>query len=83
MDVQLGAGLTTWIRVRDRDTGHEYDVNARDPRLRTGLWIILRNYPTNSGHGAMPRPAKHRVTKSGRPYRAATPAEPIKESDNG
>lgn len=58
--------MPTYIRVRDDATGHEYDVDERS--LRAGMTPI-DGYPTNSGPGARPRPAKHRVDKTGRPAR--------------
>lgn len=58
--------MPTYIRVRDDCTGHEVDVDERS--LRPGMTPI-DGYPTNSGPGAVPRPAKHRVDKTGRPAR--------------
>lgn len=71
--------MPTWIRVRDRDTGHEYDLREDDRRVRLGLVDVLTNYPTNTGSAARPRRAKHRVTKSGRPVTRPRPAEDTKE----
>ena len=61
----------TWVRCRDRETGHEFDLSADDPRVRKGLVIVLRNYPENTRPYA--RKAKHRVRKSGK---AITPPKP-------
>lgn len=56
-----------FIRVRDKDTGHEYDVVTPDPAAHE----VLSKYPPNlTGY---PRPAKHRLTK------ATTPAATTKE----
>ena len=59
--------MPTWVRCRDPDTGHEYDLSDRDARVRRGLVEVLTRYPRNAGTGARPRPAKHRVDKAGRP----------------
>lgn len=60
----------TWVRVRDRDTGHQYDVDARalDPAAHEPL--LSPRYP-DLQYGP-PRPPKHRVpkgvtTKAGQP----------------
>lgn len=58
--------MPDWIRCVDDSTGHEVDVDARS--LRPGLTPIP-GYPPNSGPGAVPRPAKHRVDLAGRPAR--------------
>lgn len=59
--------MPTWVRCRDPDTGHEYDLSDRDARVRRSLVEVLTRYPRNAGTGARPRPAKHRVDKAGRP----------------
>ena len=58
-----------FVRVRDKDTGHEYDVteSAVDPDAHE----VLPKYPPNLT--GIPRPAKHRITK------ATTPAAITKE----
>jgi hypothetical protein len=66
--------MPTYIRVRDDTTHHEYDVDARS--LRPGMTPI-DGYPANSGPGAKPRPAKHRVTKDGKPARPRTRTKPV------
>jgi hypothetical protein len=70
--------VPTWVRCRDRDTGHEYDLAEKDLRVRTGRVEVLAGYPTNSGTTARPRPAKHRTDKSGRPVKA----QAVEPADN-
>lgn len=62
--------MPTWVRVKDKSTGHEYDVaeSALDPEVHTRL--SSRKYPDVSGPYARPRPAKHNTTKAGRPANA-------------
>lgn len=48
-----------WVRCRDRDTGHEYDLDDTDARVRRGVVEVLTDYPVNRGRE--PRPAKHRA----------------------
>lgn len=49
-----------FVRVRDKDTGHEYDVAATavDPAAHE----VLKDYPPNLT--GIPRPAKHRTDKA-------------------
>lgn len=54
--------MPTWLRVRDNDTGHEYDVAEGDPRIGKSMELV-KDYPPNSGRTATPRPPKHRVHK--------------------
>ena len=75
--------MPTWVRCRDRDTGHEYDLAENDLRVRTGRVEVITGYPTNSGTTARPRPAKHRTDKSGRPIRRPMPAENTEEVRHG
>jgi hypothetical protein len=65
--------MPTYIRVRSTSTGHEYDCDER--ALRPGMEPIP-GYPPNTGPGARPRPAKHRVDKAGRPARRRTTPDP-------
>lgn len=60
--------MPRFTRVRDRDTGHEYDVppSAFDPDVHVKVNAPSR-YPDLSGPGARPRPAKHRTDKAGQP----------------
>lgn len=73
--------MPTWIRCRDRDTGHEFDLSDIDPRVVDGLVDVLDDYPENSGPDAGPRDQKYRVAKTGRPVRKAAdkPAETSRE----
>lgn len=59
--------MPTWIRVKDRDTGHEYDLHEEDPRLRTDVVEVIKGYPANSSSTAQARAPKHRVDKAGQP----------------
>jgi hypothetical protein len=61
----------TWIRVRDRDTGHEYDLHEESPLLGTAVVTVIEGYPEHSSSSAQPRPPKYRVDKAGQPI---TPA---------
>lgn len=56
--------MSKWVRCRDRDTGHEYDLSEDDPRVRRGRVTVLRDYPENTRDSA--RPAKYRVRKNGK-----------------
>lgn len=58
--------MPTWIRVRDRATGHEYDVadSAFNPDAHERL--SKSQFPNVSGLYARSRPAKHRTDKSGK-----------------
>ncbi|WBQ03023.1 hypothetical protein [Kribbella sp. CA-293567] len=57
----------TWIRVKDVDTGHEFDLHEEDPRLRGTAVEILKDYPENSSSTARARAPKFRVDKAGKP----------------
>jgi hypothetical protein len=59
--------MPEWVRCRDRDTGHEFDLSPEDIRVQDGSVEVLKDYPENSGLTAQPRPAKYRVDKSGQP----------------
>ncbi len=67
--------MTTFVRVRDKDTGHEYDV--AEQAINPDAHLVLRGYPTSD----RARPAKHRTDKAGRPVRrtAGRPATSEKE----
>lgn len=54
--------MPTWIRVRDNDTGDEFDIDPRS--FRQGMTRV-DGYPIVKGPGARPRPAKLRVNKDG------------------
>lgn len=55
-----------YIRVKDRDTKHEFDVLSTDPRIAGGLFIPVNkpHYPPSS----MPRRAKYRKPLGSRGY---------------
>jgi hypothetical protein len=61
--------MPEWVRVRDKDTGHEYDVAPS--AVRDDAHEVLEDYPPNSGTTARPRPPKHRVDKDGKPATGA------------
>lgn len=53
-----------WVRVRDKGTGHEYDV--AEGNVDEEIHEPLKAYPIHRSPD--PRPAKHRVGKNGRAY---------------
>lgn len=59
--------MPEWVRCRDRDTGHEFDLSPEDIRVQDGSVEVLKDYPENASSTAQPRPAKYRVDKSGQP----------------
>lgn len=61
--------MPTYVWCKDDSTGHLVDVDERS--LRDGLTPVA-GYPTNSGPGARPRPAKHHVAKDAKPARRRT-----------
>lgn len=70
--------MPTWVRVRDKSTGHEYDVAAS--AVREDAHEVLKDYPENSGLTARPRPAKHRAAK-GRKAANRTAGESAEEKE--
>lgn len=56
-----------WIRVRDKDVGHEFDVapSAFDPEVHA--LVKSAAYPDLRGDTAQSRPAKFRTDKAGQP----------------
>lgn len=64
--------MPTWLRCRDRETGHEFDLAPEDIRIEQDTVEVLKEYPENSSATAQPRAAKHRVDKAGNPR----PAQP-------
>lgn len=60
--------MPTFIRVEDRETGHQYDVDARtfDPELHTKVNAPVR-WPDLIGEGVRPRPALTRIDLAGLP----------------
>ena len=74
--------MPTWIRVRDRGTGAEFDIDATDPRLETcDAFEVLTDYPENSGPGALSRPAKPRTDKTGTPQPTSKAAKPAAKKE--
>lgn len=65
--------MTTWVRVKDRSTGHEYDVAESAFRPEAHVRVNKpAQYPDLSGAGHRPRRAKHNTDKAGN--RSATRA---------
>lgn len=72
--------MPTWIRCRDPETRHEFDLHEEDVRLADGSVELVKGYPKHSGLTAQPRPPKYHVRKDGKPAtRAAQTAETAKE----
>ena len=71
--------MATWVRVRDVETGHEFDVRE-DVVPATGGVEVIEGYPPNSGPAAVPRPAKHYANKAGA---LSTPADSAPEPPVG
>ena len=67
--------MPTWLRCRDRETGHEFDLAPEDIRIEEGTVEVLKDYPENSSETAQPRAAKHRVDKAGNPPPEGTPPD--------
>lgn len=65
--------MPKWIRVRDTQTGHTFDVEERVLEHRRGVEPVNdpERWPDVEGPRAAPRPAKPYVTKDGRPRAAA------------
>ena len=68
--------MPEWVRCRDRDTGHEFDLSPEDIRVQDGSVEVLEDYPENASSTAQPRPAKYRVDKAGQPLTAAPTDQP-------
>lgn len=48
-----------WVRVKDRDTRHEFDVREDDPRIGVAFDLVKgKRYPP----AHYPRPPKHHLT---------------------
>lgn len=60
-----------FIRVKDKDTGHEFDVPETDWRIEAGLFTPV------SGKDPVPYPlrAKHRVASKGVTSKPSSAAE--------
>ena len=67
-----------FIRVRDPETRHEFDVPETDKRLTSGLYIPVKSvkYPP----APRPRPAKHHVASKGVTRKPSSAAE-MKEAE--
>lgn len=59
--------MPKWIRVKDPETGHEFDVAPNNVLLKNGKVEELEDYPPNEGTNARPRATKYRVDKAGQP----------------
>lgn len=66
--------MPEWVRCRDRDTGHEFDLSPEDIRVQDGSVDVLEDYPENTGLTAQPRAPKYRVDKAGKPADQTTKA---------
>lgn len=71
--------MPTWLRCRDRETGHEFDLAPDDIRIAEDTVEVLKGYPENAGLTARPRPAKHRVDKAGQPL--SSPPDSAEQPD--
>lgn len=59
--------MPTWVRVRDKTTGHEYDVAPG--AVRKDQHVVLEDYEQNASSTAEARPAKTRQPKGQAPTR--------------
>lgn len=74
--------MPTWLRCRDRETGHEFDLAPEDIRIEQDTVEVLKDYPENSGLTAQPRPAKYRVNLE--PVTPPeSPPEPVADQPEG
>lgn len=73
--------MPKWIRVRDTETGHTFDLDARSLERRRGVEPVndAERWPDIEGPRVGPRPAKPFVGKDGR----ARAAGPDATSDGG
>jgi hypothetical protein len=73
-----------WIRVKDPETGHEFDRREDDPAVVSGRLERVKDkqYPASP----LPRPAKHHVKLAGRtasrPSQSNTAAAPAPTEEN-
>lgn len=74
-----------WVRVRDRATGHEYDISPRAMRAKHQP-LNSDRWPDLFGAGSRPRRPKHYVGKDGaaarkpRTPRNQQPASPAEQN---
>ena len=55
--------MPMYVRVKDKQTGHEFDVPERDPRIGKAFAPVKSDrYPRSR----QPRPAKHKVSMRSR-----------------
>ena len=52
--------MPAWRRVRDKVTGHQYDIPAENLPLPEGIEEV-KGEPVLEGPGALPRPMRPRV----------------------
>ncbi|MCR6706551.1 MAG: hypothetical protein NVV66_18310 [Cellulomonas sp.] len=72
--------MTTFIRVKDRDTRHEFDVPEGDKRIGQSLELVKsKRYPPAS----FQRPPKHYLNLAGHVSRepVSAPAAPEEATD--
>lgn len=64
--------MTKWVRVRDIQTKHTFDIDGRALPYRRGVEPVNdpERWPDLEGPHARPRPAKPFVEKDGLPRRA-------------
>ena len=65
-----------YVRVRDKDTGHEFDALDTAWQIEAGIYVPVKSdrFPESQ----YPRPAKHKLRRS-----AAGDDEKVKEPENG
>lgn len=63
-----------WVRVKDRETRHEFDVRDDDPRIGSLLDLVkAKRYPP--AHQS--RPPKHHLTVARSSAARTTPETPV------
>lgn len=69
--------MPTFVRVKDNESGHEYDLPERRARQLAdrGAVTVLEDYEPNAGSTARARPPKYRVDKAGNPIAAPESTE--------
>lgn len=63
----------SFVRVRDKETRHEFDVPASDWRIEAGLFEQVK--PSTYPPVALPRPATHFVASKGVTVKPSVAAE--------
>lgn len=66
---------TTFVRVKSKATGHEFDVPEGGRRIGDSLELLSKK-----GSAAMQRPAKHHIKLAGRSASRETPSTPAAEA---